>query len=155
MIKLAKAIATCGIGYMGKGGGSVAAAAYCVVWLLVAGNTTTVWSIVLALAILFLGVWSSNNVESVWGHDSSKVVIDEVAGMMITLAWAPVELIYALIGFVLFRFFDILKPLGIRKAEDLPGGWGVMGDDVLAGIYAFIVLQVVIYLADGKLSGLI
>lgn len=155
MIKLAKAIATCGIGYMGKGGGSVAAAAYCVVWLLIAGNTTTVWSIVLALAILLLGVWSSNNVESAWGHDSSKVVVDEVAGMMITLAWAPVELIYALIGFVLFRFFDILKPLGIRKAEDLPGGWGVMGDDVLAGVYAFIVLQVVIYLADGKLSGLI
>jgi phosphatidylglycerophosphatase A len=155
MIKLAKAIATCGIGYMGKGGGSVAAAAYCVVWLLIAGNTTTVWSIILALAILFLGVWSSNNVESAWGHDSSKVVIDEVAGMLITLAWAPVELIYALIGFVLFRFFDILKPLGIRKAEDLPGGWGVMGDDVLAGIYAFIVLQVLIYLADGKLSGLI
>jgi len=155
MIKLAKAIATCGIGYMGKGGGSVAAAAYCVVWLLIAGNTTTVWSIVLALAILLLGVWSSNNVESAWGHDSSKVVVDEVAGMMITLAWAPVELIYAVIGFVLFRFFDILKPLGIRKAEDLPGGWGVMGDDVLAGVYAFIVLQVVIYLADGKLSGLI
>ncbi|MET0464742.1 MAG: phosphatidylglycerophosphatase A [Chitinophagaceae bacterium] len=155
MIKLAKAIATCGIGYMGKGGGSVAAAAYCVVWLLIAGNTTTVWSIVLALAILFSGVWSSNNVEKEWGHDSSKVVIDEVAGMMITLAWAPVELIYALIGFVLFRFFDILKPLGVRKAEDLPGGWGVMGDDVLAGIYAFIVLQVVIYLANGKLSGLI
>ncbi|MCG2613651.1 phosphatidylglycerophosphatase A [Terrimonas sp. NA20] len=155
MIKLAKAIATCGIGYMGKGGGSVAAAAYCVVWLLITGNTTTVWSIVLALAILLLGVWSSNNVESTWGHDSSKVVVDEVAGMMITLAWAPVELIFALIGFVLFRFFDILKPLGIRKAEDLPGGWGVMADDVLAGIYAFIVLQVVIYLADGKLSGLI
>ena len=155
MIKLAKAIATCGIGYMGKGGGSVAAAAYCVVWLLIAGNTTTVWSIVLALAILLLGVWSSNNVESAWGHDSSKVVVDEVAGMMITLAWAPVELIYAVIGFVLFRFFDILKPLGIRKAEDLPGGWGVMSDDVLAGVYAFIVLQVVIYLADGKLSGLI
>ncbi|HEX2845890.1 MAG TPA: phosphatidylglycerophosphatase A, partial [Chitinophagaceae bacterium] len=125
MIKAAKAIATCGIGYMGKGGGSVAAAAYCVVWLLVAENISTVWSIVLALAILFLGTWSSYKVESGWGHDSSKVVIDEVAGMMITLLWAPVDIKYALVGFILFRFFDILKPLGIKSAERLPGGWGV------------------------------
>lgn len=144
MIKAAKAIATCGIGYMGKGGGSVAAAAYCVVWLLVAENISTVWSIVLALAILFLGTWSSYKVESGWGHDSSKVVIDEVAGMMITLLWAPVDIKYALVGFILFRFFDILKPLGIKSAERLPGGWGVMADDVLAGIYSFAVLRLVI-----------
>ncbi|TXJ26362.1 MAG: phosphatidylglycerophosphatase A [Chitinophagaceae bacterium] len=144
MIKAAKAIATCGIGYMGKGGGSVAAAAYCVVWLLVAENISTVWSIVLALAILFLGTWSSYKVESGWGHDSSKVVIDEVAGMMITLLWAPVDIKYALVGFILFRFFDILKPLGIKSAERLPGGWGVMADDVLAGIYSFAILRLVI-----------
>ncbi len=144
MIKAARAIATCGIGYMGKGGGSVAAAAYCVVWLLVAENISTVWSIVLALAILFLGTWSSYKVESGWGHDSSKVVIDEVAGMMITLLWAPVDFKYALAGFILFRFFDILKPLGIKSAERLPGGWGVMADDVLAGVYAFALLRLVI-----------
>lgn len=144
MIKAAKAIATCGIGYMGKGGGSVAAAAYCVVWLLTAENITTVWSIVSVLAILFLGTWSSDRVEHIWGHDSSKVVIDEVAGMMITLLWAPVDLKYALIGFILFRFFDILKPLGIKSAERLPGGWGVMADDVLAGIYSFAILRLVI-----------
>lgn len=144
MIKAARAIATCGIGYMGKGGGSVAAAAYCVVWLLVAENISTVWSIVLALAILFLGTWSSYKVESGWGHDSSKVVIDEVAGMMITLLWAPVDIKYALAGFILFRFFDILKPLGIKSAERLPGGWGVMADDVLAGVYAFALLRLVI-----------
>lgn len=144
MIKAARAIATCGIGYMGKGGGSVAAAAYCVVWLLVAENISTVWSIVLALAILFLGTWSSYKVENGWGHDSSKVVIDEVAGMMITLLWAPVNFKYALAGFILFRFFDILKPLGIKSAERLPGGWGVMADDVLAGVYAFALLRLVI-----------
>jgi len=144
MIKAAKAIATCGIGYMGKGGGSVAAAVYCVVWLLVAENIPAVWSIVLALAILLLGTWSSYKVESEWGHDSSKVVIDEVAGMMITLLWAPVDIKYALTGFILFRFFDILKPLGIKSAERLPGGWGVMADDVLAGVYAFALLRLVI-----------
>jgi phosphatidylglycerophosphatase A len=144
MIKAAKAIATCGIGYMGKGGGSVAAAAYCIVWLLTAGYITTVWSIVLILAILFLGTWSSGKVEHIWGHDSSKVVIDEVAGMMITLLWVPADIKYVLIGFILFRFFDILKPLGIKSAERLPGGWGVMADDVLAGLYSFAILRLVI-----------
>ncbi|RYY22961.1 MAG: phosphatidylglycerophosphatase A [Chitinophagaceae bacterium] len=144
MITAAKAIATCGIGYMGKGGGSVAAAAYCIVWFLIAGNIATVWSIVLTLTILFLGTWSSGKVESIWGHDSSKVVVDEVAGMMITLLWVPINITYVLIGFILFRFFDILKPLGIKSAERLPGGWGVMADDVLAGVYAFALLRLVI-----------
>lgn len=150
MIKAAKAIATCGIGYMGKGGGSVAAAAYCVAWLFVATKVPAVWSMAIALAILLLGTWSSDRVERVWGHDSSKVVVDEVAGMMITLAWAPVDIRYAVAGFVLFRFFDILKPLGIRKAEKLRGGWGVMGDDVLAGIYSFVILQGFLFISETK-----
>lgn len=155
MITAAKAIATCGIGYMGKGGGSVAAAAYCVVWLFVATYIPAVWSIVIALTILILGIWSADRVETLWGHDSSKVVVDEVAGMMITLAWSPINYKMALTGFILFRFFDILKPLGIRSAEKLPGGWGVMGDDVLAGVYAFAVLRVLIIVAESNYPGLI
>ena len=147
MINAAKAIATCGIGYIGKGGGSVAAAVYCAVWLVAVDNINTVWSIVLVLTILFLGTWSSDKVEHIWGHDSSKVVIDEVAGMMITLLWVPADIKYVLIGFILFRFFDILKPLGIKSAERLPGGWGVMADDVLAGIYTNILLQVAVKLS--------
>jgi phosphatidylglycerophosphatase A len=84
--------------------------------------------------------------DGVWGKDSSKVVIDEVAGMLITLLFIPVTVNNLMVGLLLFRFFDIAKPLGIRKMEDLPKGWGVMADDVLAGIYAHIVLLVLVNL---------
>jgi len=63
---------------------------------------------------------------------------------MITLLLIPVKLKYIITGFILFRFFDIVKPLGIKKAEQLPAGWGVMADDVLAGIYAYIILRLII-----------
>ena len=155
MIKAAKAIASCGIGYIGKGSGSIAAAVYCLGWLFIAGYTGPVWSMVFALAILVSGTWAAGRVETAWGHDSSRVVIDEIAGMMITLAWAPISFNCALAGFVLFRFFDILKPLGIKTAEKLPGGWGVMGDDILAGIYSFALLRLLIFIAETKFPGLI
>jgi phosphatidylglycerophosphatase A len=73
-------------------------------------------------------------------------VIDEVAGMMVTLLFVPVTFINVILGLILFRFFDIAKPLFIRKMEYLPKGWGVMADDILAGLYARIVLGLVVYL---------
>ena len=91
------------------------------------------------------GVRSANEVEVLWGKDHNRVVIDEVAGMCITLLFIPVEIKYVALGLVLFRFFDIVKPLGIRKLEKWPGGWGVMADDVLAGIYANVVMQLIIF----------
>lgn len=96
--------------------------------------------------IVMLGVMSADRVEEIWGKDHQRVVIDEVAGMCITLLFVPLKWQYTLIGLVLFRFFDILKPFYIRKLEALPGGWGVMADDVLAGIYANVILQLVVVL---------
>jgi phosphatidylglycerophosphatase A len=89
-------------------------------------------------------------VEPQWGIDSNKVVIDEVAGMSVTLLFVPVKGVNIFIGLLLFRFFDIVKPLFIKKIERLPGGWGVMMDDLVAGFYANIILQIVIWskLAD-------
>ncbi len=91
-----------------------------------------------------LGVWAGNVVEAYWGHDASKVVIDEFAGQWITLLFIPFSYLNILLALILFRFFDIYKPLFIRKMEQLPGGWGVMMDDVLSGIYANIVLQLIV-----------
>jgi len=91
-----------------------------------------------------IGIMSADRVEEIWGKDHNRVVIDEVAGMCITLLFVPLKWQYTLIGLVLFRFFDILKPFYIRKLEELPGGWGVMADDILAGIYANIILQLVV-----------
>ena len=71
------------------------------------------------------------------------VVIDEVAGMCISLLFLPVTIKYVIAALILFRFFDIAKPLFIRKSEALPAGWGVMADDLLAGIFANLILQIV------------
>ena len=147
MIKLHKLIATVfGIGYVGKGGGTIAAAVCCIIWLLIpAGDFTNSWQVLLTIAISVLGVWSGNVVEAMWGKDSNKIVIDEVAGMMITLLFIPVQFKFVLAGLVLFRFFDIAKPLFIKKMELLPEGWGVMADDVLAGVYANILLEIIVF----------
>lgn len=134
-----------GIGYVGKGGGSIAALFYCTIWLLLpADYTNTIWQLVITFFIIILGIWCSNYVDILWGKDSSKVVIDEVAGMAISLLYIPQNLKYAFVGLVLFRFFDIVKPLGIKRLEYLPKGWGVMADDVLAGIYSLIIIQLLL-----------
>ncbi|MEM1319351.1 MAG: phosphatidylglycerophosphatase A [Bacteroidota bacterium] len=97
------------------------------------------------LLVFLLGVWSADALEKEWGKDPSRVVADEVVGMWISLLWVPLGWPYLLTGFILFRIFDIWKPLYVRSMERLPGGWGVMMDDVLAGIYANLVLQVLIH----------
>ena len=105
------------------------------------------WGLLLATIVFtLLGVWSTNELEKEWGKDPSKVVVDELIGFWISVLWIPAEWYFLLIGFVLFRFFDIAKPLGIRSLEKIKGGWGVMLDDVLAGIYANIVLQIIVIL---------
>ncbi|MFP5039865.1 phosphatidylglycerophosphatase A [Parasediminibacterium sp. JCM 36343] len=145
MMSFHKAIATvCGIGYIGKGSGTIAAVAYCIFLMFLPPGNKWLWQPLLLAAVLAVGTWNSNVLESIWGHDSNKIVIDEVAGMMITLLFVPIEIKYVAFGLVLFRFFDIVKPLGIKKAELLPSGWGVMADDVLAGVYSWLILQLVI-----------
>jgi phosphatidylglycerophosphatase A len=101
--------------------------------------------ICLIIVTILIGIFVTNKLSSEWGKDPSKVVIDEVIGMWITMIFIPFSWLNLLIGFGLFRFFDIAKPMGIRKLEKLNGGVGVMADDILAGIYANIVLQIIIY----------
>jgi len=147
-MKMNKIIASCfGIGYI-KGGGTIAAVFTCIVLCLLQGQNAfeSAWILPAAtLLITIIGILTGNRVEADWGKDSYRVVIDEVAGQMVTLLFVPLNAINLLIGLILFRFFDILKPLGIRKMEKLPAGTGVMMDDVLAGIYANIVLQVILF----------
>lgn len=88
-----------------------------------------------------MGVWATNRLEPFWGEDPSRVVVDEMVGVWIALLAAPSGNVwYALGAFALFRLFDIFKPLGIHRMESFPGGIGVMMDDILAGIYSFVVL---------------
>ncbi|WP_183565580.1 phosphatidylglycerophosphatase A [Mucilaginibacter sp. SP1R1] len=131
-----------GIGFL-KGGGTYAAIVTCgFIWLLWQNPALqNPWYLfVITVVITLLGVYVSNKVEPDWGEDSSRVVIDEVAGMLIAVLFVPANIYFLLGGLILFRFFDIVKPLGIRKMEALPSGTGVMMDDVLAGVYSNIVL---------------
>ena len=104
----------------------------------------------LIVVFTFLGVWSSGIMEKYWGKDPSKVVIDEMVGV-----WIPLLIVnndnkyyfyYALAALLLFRLFDIFKPLGIKKMEAIGGGWGIMLDDILAGIYSLLILCGIKYL---------
>jgi len=92
-----------------------------------------------AVALAFIGVWAANRVVAFSGvKDPQFVVIDESSGQFLALllALAPVNWKYLLLGFILFRVFDIWKPFPVRQAESLPAGWGIMADDWIAGIYA-------------------
>lgn len=102
------------------------------------------FTIITAL-VTFLGVFVTNKLTEDWGKDPSKVVIDEFIGIWIAMIFIEFNWINLLLAFGLFRFFDIAKPLGVRKMEALKGGVGVMMDDVLAGVYSNIVLQIILY----------
>ncbi len=145
-MKAAKWFATClGIGYIEKGAGTVAALFCCGLWWFCRIDAAAFWIQLIIIAfIYFIGIWSAGIVEKEWGHDSNRIVIDEVSGMSISLFLLPQSWIYFSLAFVLFRFFDIIKPLGIRKMETLSGGYGVMGDDLLAGIYTTVILHIII-----------
>ena len=88
------------------------------------------------LILFILGVYSSNKVaENLDDHDPSEVVIDEAVGMGVSLFMLPHSLGLYFLSFVLFRFFDIFKPSFIYSIQNLPGGWGIMLDDILAGLF--------------------
>lgn len=141
-----------GIGFIPKGGGTVAAVVFCIAWIsLPVGYNASYLQWAVSLLIIIAGLWSSNIADGYWGKDSHKVVIDEVAGMAIGLLFVPQKLLYVIISLVAFRFFDIVKPLGVKKMEQYPKGWGVMADDVLAGLYALITIHSYIFL-EGKFS---
>lgn len=93
-------------------------------------------------------IWVAGLAEQSFGaHDSEKIVIDEIAGYLVTMLFLPFEWKYAITGFVVFRAFDILKPWPIRLIDQKgKGGWGVVGDDLLAGVFGCLVMQIAVRL---------
>jgi phosphatidylglycerophosphatase A len=97
--------------------------------------------------VSFLGVLASASVSRNSGlEDPQYVVIDEVAGQLLTFLLIPVNPLNLVLGTIFFRVFDMWKPLGIRRLESLKGGLGIMADDLLAGVYANIILHTIAYL---------
>jgi phosphatidylglycerophosphatase A len=96
------------------------------------------------LTFVFFASWISEKAQDQWGkRDHPRIVIDEIMGYLITMLWLPKTTLFIVLGFLLFRFFDIVKPPPIRLLERVKGGYGVVLDDVMAGVYANIVLQLV------------
>jgi phosphatidylglycerophosphatase A len=104
-------------------------------------DTITLFNLIAIILVLFIGVYSIKIVHRTWKHDASEIVIDEIVGVWIAVFAMPFKWKYYLYALILFRFFDIVKPLFIRKLDNMKNDWSVMLDDVLAGIYSLIVLQ--------------
>jgi len=101
---------------------------------------------ILLIGFCLIGIWASRKTEKIHGKkDSQKIVVDEIIGQLIVFAFVPfaLSLWLVVVGFVLFRIFDIWKPYPIRTVEDLPNGIGVCADDIVAGVYGGICLSVI------------
>jgi phosphatidylglycerophosphatase A len=149
--RLAVFLATAGYsGYFPIAPGTVGSAVGLLVYAALRWLQSPVLPIVEVLAILFLfaaGVWAGTAAERYFGGtDPGPIVLDEVVGMLMTLAFIPVGLGGALAGFVLFRIFDVIKPFPARRFEQLHGGLGVMADDAMAAVYANVSLRLLMAL---------
>jgi len=134
---------TFGSGYFPIAPGTVGAlVAIVVLWFLPAFSWGTL--LTASIVIYIIGVWAATQAEKVWGHDAGRINWDEVAGQMVAVIALPKSLLIYLLAFIAFRVFDIIKPMPVNKAENLPRGWGVMTDDIIAGIYANLVLQIIV-----------
>jgi len=155
---LALAIATCGVGYIplapGTWGSLVAVVFYFILHRAWFPHTDTspelyfrsflLIQLAIIVVVTIVGTWAASRAERVSGRkDPGKVVVDEVAGQFIALMAVPAGLwtglpVPVIVAFILFRFFDIVKPYPANKLEHIPGGLGIMADDLVAGLYAYL-----------------
>ena len=114
-------------------------------WLLAGG----------VLVMTAVGLWAADRAALVFGEeDPGRVVIDEVAGQMLALCFLPMTVPVLAASFFMFRLFDVLKPWPARRLEDLPGGSGIMADDLAAGLYANVAVQLALWLLPPAWAGL-
>lgn len=150
---LALVISTCGVGYLplmpGTYGSLVAVGIFLGLTQVAKGNALIAVVLVLIVAVTLVGIWAGSRTEALSGRkDPGKVVVDEVAGQLISLfpltlfaQWTSVAVI---ISFILFRFFDIVKPYPARRFEALKGGLGIMCDDLVAGVYGAVITSIIL-----------
>jgi phosphatidylglycerophosphatase A len=106
------------------------------------------WFILLPLILIvfFLGIPAAARMEKFYGKDPAEVTIDEVVGMWISLLWLPKTIPIAMIAFIAFRLFDIVKPFPANYYDKRTGGFAIMMDDVVAGFYANVIIQIMLKL---------
>jgi phosphatidylglycerophosphatase A len=154
MTRLAVLLATFGYaGYSPVAPGTAGSLAALALFALVRSRGSAVLEIGALVVVSLVGVWAATRAERHFGReDPGPVVIDEVAGMLLTLALVPVGVSGALVGFLVFRVFDIVKPWPARRLEDLPSGLGIMADDLMAGVYGQVVMRLVAWVAPSVLG---
>ena len=142
-------IATCGyIGYVPIAPGTFGSAAGLAVFLAVRSTGSVTVELATIVVLFAVGIWSGTVAEHHFGGvDPGPIVMDEVVGMLITLALLPVTMTGAIVGFLVFRVLDVVKPWPSRGFEQLHGGLGIMADDGMAAIYGNVVMRALIWLA--------
>lgn len=126
--------------------GSLAALPFCMALVYV----PVYWAIAFIVVFTVIGTIAASRTEKVLGmHDNSSIVVDEFAGMFVAVLWYPPCWYWCFLAFALFRVFDILKPFPVSLADKkVSGGFGVMLDDLLAGVYALLCAQTIFFLID-------
>lgn len=149
MRRLGLFIATCGyLGYVPVAPGTFGSALGLAVFVAVRSTGSATVEVAVILALFAIGIWSGTQAEHHFGGiDPGPVVLDEVVGMLITLAFLPVNLWGALAAFLVFRVLDVLKPWPAGRFERLPGGLGVMADDGMAAVYGNLVMRGLLWVA--------
>jgi phosphatidylglycerophosphatase A len=149
--RLAVFIATAGYcGYFPIAPGTAGSAAGLVVYVLIRWAGSPIAEAAAIAVIFAAGTWAATRAERYFGGiDPGPVVIDEVLGMLITLAFIPAGWSAALAGFLLFRVFDVIKPFPANRLEKFHGGFGIMADDAMAGVYANLALRALMWLVPG------
>lgn len=145
-MRLGLFVATCGyLGYVPIAPGTFGSAAGLVVFAFVRWWGSPGIELAVIAVLLAVGVWSGNVAEKYFGRvDPGPVILDEVAGMLITLALIPVNVAGTLVAFLIFRLLDVIKPWPANRMEGLPGGLGVMADDAMAAVYGNVVMRLLV-----------
>src|SRR5688572_15287280 len=149
MSRLGVFVATVGyLGYVPIAPGTFGSAAGLAVFVAVRSTGSVTVELATIVALFAIGIWSGTVAEHHFGGvDPGPIVLDEVVGMLITLALLPVNLTGAIVGFLVFRVLDVVKPWPSARFEKLPGGLGVMADDGMAAIYGNLVMRGLIAIA--------
>ena len=145
-MRLGLFIATCGyLGYVPVAPGTFGSAAGLVVLAAVRWSGSPALELTVIILLFAVGVWSANAAERHFGGvDPAPVILDEVVGMLITLAFLPVNITGAVVGCLLFRLFDVVKPWPANRLEAVHGGLGVMADDAMAGVYGNVAMRLLV-----------
>lgn len=139
------------VGYVPFAPGSVASLAGLFLFYLIKGNILLY--IFFILLFLFLGLLLATKAEKLFNKkDARCIVIDEVLGMLLSLMFMPYDIKVVIIAFILFRIFDTLKPYPAGRLQNLPGSLGIMSDDIVAGLYTNVILQVALRLLSFRAS---